>query len=269
MPKRSPEELAARKDALVTSLRGVHDTLTELQDLHNATPYKCHRHGACCTVGLQLHYMECEYIAKNLLAAYKDDPKGLEAVVQRLEFAFQDEAWTWAESVGEHTCAFFEDGCTIYPFRPSVCRMYGVTLEVDEWCPRKRLPNGESYVFAQKETDRLSADFYRTLDTYGRLYPERDYTVYMPRGVLEFLVPPARLAKLKAKTAPKFWKRQKGYRTQYTPSYRRTEARRSNVKFPFPIPLSAAPAPASEGVTRTLTPTGPAKRKRAPAARKR
>lgn len=239
MPKRSPAELAAKKEGLLASLRGVHDTLTDLQDHHNATPYKCHRHGACCVVGLQLHYMECEYIARNLQAAYADDSDGLEAVVQRLEHAFTDTAWTWTESVGDHLCAFYEDGCSIYPFRPSVCRMYGVTLEVDEWCPRKRLPGGKGFVFAQKETDRLTADLYHSLDTYGRLFPKLDYTVYMPRGVLEFLVPPARLAKLRARTDPKFWKRQKGYRTQYTPSYRKREARRTNVKFPFPIPTRA------------------------------
>lgn len=226
-----------RRAQLVVKLQGTHDVLTELQDQHNATPYKCHRHGACCVVGLQLHYMECEYIATNLKAAYKDDPKGLESVIDRLEHAFEDERWSWAESVGDFTCAFFEDGCSIYQFRPSICRMYGVTIEVDEWCPRKRNDKtGEPYVFAQKETDRMAADFYRTLDTYGRLFPKYDYTVYMPRGVLEFLLPPKRLAKLKAKTLPKFWKRHRGYRTQQDPSYRKKQALRTNVKFPFPIP---------------------------------
>ena len=236
VPQRSPEELVAGRKALVSRLGVVHDTLTELQDVHNATPYKCHRHGACCVVGLQLHYMECEYIADNLKASCAGDKKRLGAIVARLEHAFTDTAWTWSESVGEHTCAFFEDGCTIYPFRPSICRMYGVTVEVDEWCPRKRLPSGQPYVFAQKETDRLAAEFYRTLDAYGRLYPKLDYTVYMPRGVLEFLVSPARLAKLRAKTPAKFWKRQRGYRTQYTPSYAKREPRRTNVQFPFAIP---------------------------------
>lgn len=230
-------EVQERRTVLVGKLKVTHDTLTDLQDQHNATPYKCHRHGACCIVGLQIHYMECEYIADNLKAAYKDDPKGMEAIVQKLEHAFQDDAWTWASSVGEFACAFFEDGCSIYPFRPSICRMYGVTVEVDEWCPRKRNEKtGDAYVFAQKETDRLAADFYRTLDNYGRLFPQYDYTVYMPRGVLEFLVTPARLAKLRKKTATKFWKRQKGYRTQQQPSYRKKPALRTNVKFAFPIP---------------------------------
>ncbi|HVM46187.1 MAG TPA: hypothetical protein VM582_09655, partial [Candidatus Thermoplasmatota archaeon] len=87
MPKRTPAQIAARKAELLAQLRGVHATLTELQDQHNATSYKCHRHGACCTVGLQLHYMECEYIADNLKAACAGDRKMLEGYIQRLEHA--------------------------------------------------------------------------------------------------------------------------------------------------------------------------------------
>lgn len=236
MPEARAAFLERREGELLTRLRAVHDTLTDLQDVHNNTPYKCHRHGSCCVVGLQLHYMECEYIAMNLKAAYKDDPKRMKEVIANLEHSFDDPTWTWAGSVGDQFCAFYEDGCTIYPFRPSICRMYGVTVEVDEWCPRKRdEKTGEPYVFAQKETDRLSAEFYATLDNYGRLYPKRDYTVFMPRGVLEFLAP-ERIAKLRAKTEPKFWRREKGYRTQYQASYRRREPRRTNVVFKFPIP---------------------------------
>lgn len=230
--------LSRRSDALFTQLRAVHDDLTNAQDVHNKTPYGCMRHGACCQVGLQLPVMECENIARNLQAAYKDDPKGLEAVVERLEHALEDDAWTWADSVGDQMCAFFEDGCSIYPFRPSVCRMYGVMLDVDEWCPRKRLPAGKPFTYAQKQTDKLAAEFYLTLDTYGRLFPRRDYTVYMPAGVLSFLVSKERLATLRARTAPKFWKKERGYRTQYAASYRRGEGRRTNVRFPFKIPTA-------------------------------
>ncbi|MEA3199551.1 MAG: putative zinc- or iron-chelating domain [Thermoplasmata archaeon] len=229
-------DLAARKAELFRLLEASYDDLTEVQDLHNKTPFGCQRSGHCCKVGLQLHVMECENIARHLLATYRDDPDGLEGVVDRLEHALADEAWTWGESVGDHMCAFFEDGCTIYPFRPAICRAYGVVLEVDEWCPRNRLQDGKAFVYAQKETDRMMAALYKTLDTYGRLWPKRDYTVYMPVGVLGFLLSPERLKALKAKTPPRFWKREKGYRTQYQPSYRKREPRRTNVKFPFPLP---------------------------------
>jgi Fe-S-cluster containining protein len=233
-----PAALAARRDALFAQLEASYADLTEVQDEHNATPYNCQRHGACCQVGLQLHVMECENVARHLLASYAGDPDGLEQVVERLEHALTDDAWTWGESVGDHMCAFYEDGCTIYPFRPGICRAYGVVVEVDEWCPRKRLPTGEPFVFAQKETDRMMARFHQTLDRYGRLHPERDYTVYMPVGVLGFLVPPERLRALKARTDKKFWRRHRGYRTQHEPSYRHPKALRTNVRFPFPIPSS-------------------------------
>lgn len=225
-----------RKAQLFVRLRQSHDLLTDVQDVHNATPYKCTRSGNCCQVGLQLHMMECEHIATHLKATYEGDPDGLEAVIDRLEHAFEDESYTWEEGVGDHMCAFLEDGCTIYPFRPGVCRSYGVVLDVDEWCPRKRLDSGKPFTFAQKETDRMMADFYKVLDTYGRLYPKLDYTVYMPAGVLYFLLPKERYQALKKRTPKKFWTRQKGYRMQYQPSYRRSQGRRSNVRFPFPIP---------------------------------
>jgi len=229
-------DLAERKAALFALLESSYGDLNEVQDAHNATPYGCQRSGHCCRVGLQVHVMECENVARHLLATYKGDEDGLEAVVERLEHALEDDAWTWDESVGSHMCAFFEDGCTIYPFRPGVCRAYGVVIGVDEWCPRNKLASGDSYVYAQKETDRMMARLYRTLDNYGKLYPKLDKTVYMPVGVLGFLVPPERLRKLKAKTDKKFWRSHKGYRTQFEPSYRTKRSLRTNVKFPFPLP---------------------------------
>lgn len=241
MPEPREATLERRKDALFERLKVAHDDLTNAQDEHNKTEYRCDRSGHCCKVGLQVHMMESLYIARNLQQTYKDDPEGLESVIERLEHAFEDEGYTWAESVGDHMCAFFEDGCTIYPFRPAVCRMYGVVLEVDEWCPRKRLPSGEAFVFAQKETDRLMAGFYRVLDTFGRLDPKLDYTMYMPAAVLGFLLPPERLNALKARTPAKFWRRQRGYRSNYTPSYRKKPALRSNVSFPFALPSTTPP----------------------------
>lgn len=228
--------LARRRQELFVDLKGVHDLLTDYQDEHAKTGMGCKRSGQCCQVGLQLHYMECEYVAQNILAMTGGDADLLEPFVQRLEHAMQDEGWTWKSSIGDQWCAFFEDGCTIYPFRPSICRMYGVVLDSDDFCPRTRLADGRDYVYVQKDVDRLVASYYKAIDNYGRLFPERDYTVYMPRGVLEFLVPPKRLAKLKTKTPKKFWRRERGYRTQFKPSYRQSPAVHTNVKFPFAIP---------------------------------
>lgn len=222
-----------RKEELHVQLRQAYDDLHDTQEVHNATPFGCQRSGKCCQVGLEVHLMECENIARNIQQMCGDDRELLESWIERLEHTFEDESWTWAESVGDQMCAFYEDGCTIYPVRPGICRAYGVVVGPDEFCPRKRPAEGEAYVFAQKETDRLMAALYRTFDNYGRLWPEKDYTVFMPAGVLTFLLPPARLAKLKARTPKKFWRRQKGYRMQFEPSYRLSPKVRTNVEFPF------------------------------------
>lgn len=244
MPASRAVFLDKRRQELFAKLRESYDDLTDAQDVHNATPFGCVRSGKCCQVGLQVHLMECESIATNIRQMCGDDEDMLEEWVSRLERAFEDEAWTWAESVGDHMCAFFEDGCSIYPFRPAVCRAYGVVIGVDEFCPRKRVsledlseaePDDDDavdFVFAQKHTDRMMAHFYRTLDTYGRLHPKHDFTVYMPAGVLSFLLPPERLKALKARTPAKFWRRQKGYRMQFEPSYKMGKARQTNVRFP-------------------------------------
>ena len=58
----------------------------------------------------------------------------------------------------------------------------------------------------------------------------------MPVGVLGFTLPPANLKAIKAKTEKKFWRRHKGYRTQFEASYKHAPKARTNVKFPFVIP---------------------------------
>jgi len=236
MPESREAFLSRRKEELFKDLRTVHDLLTDYQDAHNKTEYGCQRSGHCCQVGLQLHLMECEYVARNLLGATGGDRALLQPYVDNLERALTDEKWTWGESIGDHFCAFFEDGCSIYPFRPSICRMYGVVIETDEFCPRVKLANGESWVFVQKDVDRLVASYYKALDNYGRLYPKLDYTVYMPAGVLTFLLDEKELKKVKARTSKKFWRRERGYRAQFQPSYKRGESLQTNVKFPFAIP---------------------------------
>lgn len=238
MPEAIDPPVAQRKAELFAHLKAAHDQLTEYQDKHAKTGYGCVRSGHCCQVGLQLHYMECEHIANHLKRTYAHDPDGLEAVIERLEHAFTDEEWVWSSSIGGHHCAFFEDGCTIYPFRPSICRMYGVVLETDEWCPREKLSNGKSFVYVQKDVDQMVAHYYRTLDAYGRMFPKLDHTVYMPAGVLYFLLAPKRYEKLKATTPKKFWKREKGYRTQFQPSYRRGESLQTNVRVKWMIPAA-------------------------------
>ncbi|MFA5861843.1 MAG: YkgJ family cysteine cluster protein, partial [Candidatus Thermoplasmatota archaeon] len=224
---------------LFAQLRQVHRLLTAYQDAHNRTDYGCQRSGHCCQVGLQLPLMECEHIAEFLRTRTRGRPKALLSRIEALKRAFTDPTWNWASSIGDQYCAFYDDGCTIYEERPSICRMYGVLLEVDEWCPRERLANGRSFVYIQPDVDRLVKSYYKTLDDYGRLLPKHDYTMFMPAGVLSFLLSPAELKEFKASTPKRFWKREKGYRTQYKMSPRRGRTLQTNVKFHFAIGLAA------------------------------
>lgn len=225
----------ARKEELFAKLRGTYDLLQRYQEEHGKTGYGCVRSGGCCQVGLQLHMMECEHIAQHVLETTKGDPGKLKAHVRRLKRALKDEAYTWSGSIGDQMCAFYDEGCTIYPIRPAICRMYGVVLEADDFCPRERLA-GRSFVYVQPDIDRMVMDYYRTLDAYGRLYPEKDYTVYMPMGVLSFLLTPGEMRKLRKATPRKFLTREKGYRTQFRPSYRRGASLQTNVKVAWAIP---------------------------------
>lgn len=223
----------ARTEELFAKLRNTYDLLQKYQEEHHKTGYGCMRSGNCCQVGLQLHMMECDHLARHLKATLDED--ALKKQIAKLKRALKDEAYNWNSSIGDQLCALYTEGCTVYPVRPAICRMYGVIIEADDFCPRERL-DGRSFVYVQRDVDHLVTDYYKTLDTYGRMYPERDYTVYMPVGVLSFLLPEKEMAKLKAATPRKFWKREKGYRTQFRPSYRRGASLQTNVKFPFAIP---------------------------------
>lgn len=222
-----------RTEPLFATLRETYDLLQKYQEEHHKTGYGCVRSGNCCQVGLQLHMMECENVAR-FIEAEGEAKKRLR--IRALKKALKDPEWNWGSSIGEQMCAFYDEGCTIYPIRPAICRMYGVVLEADDFCPRERLA-GRSFVYVQKDVDHLVRRYYAALDAYGRIHKERDYTVYMPVGVLSFLLPKEEMTRLRARTAPKFWKREKGYRTEFRASYRRGASLQTNVKFPFAIKL--------------------------------
>ena len=234
---------ARTDDQLFAELAEVHSTLQAIQARHEETPHRCLRSGACCQVGLQLPLMECENIADRLRATRT--PAELRAVIRDLKRAFTDDEWNWASSIGDHMCAFYKDGtgCTVYAFRPSVCRMFGPILEPDDFCPRERLSNGRGYVFVQPEVDGVVARYYRVLDVYGRKHRKLDKTVYMPAGVLSFLLSPEELQALRAKTDKKYWRRETGYRTSFKPSYREGQGRQTNVKLSFALPSASSKKP--------------------------
>ncbi len=214
-PTRAADPLEVKRERLFTRLNAFYADFTQWHELHDDTRFRCMRSGNCCKVGLEVHYLECENIARSLETRFEADPAARAKVVASLKDAFTDADWSPSNIIGSNHCAFYEQGCTVYGYRPAVCRMYGVVMDIDDTCPRERLATGEPLLFGSDEIDKLVSRFYRTVDAYGKLHPERDYTVFMPRGVLEFLIPADEVAQLKATTPAKFWRRYEGYRTQF------------------------------------------------------
>lgn len=211
---RAPPE----KRRLFERLQGCYDELDRLQASHNRTPFGCKRSGQCCNVGLTLHEMECEWIALNLEREFQEGTKDREVVVRALMKAFDDPSWTNAQIIGDNWCSLFDGGCSVYLYRPAICRMFGVVIAADDWCPRERLSNGHDFVHVDPMTDDLVREYYSVLDSYGRRWKEKDRSVFYARGILSYLLPDDELAALRRRTAPRFWKTEVGYRAQYKTS---------------------------------------------------
>lgn len=204
-----------RKTLLFSRLNSVYDELGSLTKVQENTKWGCKQSGRCCKVGLELHWMECEHIARNLQAEFVREPRARARRIRDLTRALVDPEWIPSLGYGDRWCAFYHGGCTIYPFRPAVCRMYGPLLAVDDECPRERLA-GKPQVYYGSDVDDLVKRFYKIVDDYGRM-TGRDRAIYMPAGVLTFLLSKGELAKLRRRTASKFWRSSHGYRTQFVP----------------------------------------------------
>ncbi|MHB8604870.1 MAG: YkgJ family cysteine cluster protein [Thermoplasmatota archaeon] len=213
-----PPAFAAKKERLFARLDAVYAKLEALNKLHNATPYGCDQTGSCCQVGLVLHTMEAEHLARSLRAmpARKRD-----FFLAQLEKATRDEFWTATEQVSAGMCAFYDLGCQIHPDRPAICRMYGVILELNDDCPRTRLASGKEYLYVGPEVDALVREFYSVVDDYGKLFPRLDHSQHVAAGVLPFFRTKTEIATLRRGTKPKFWKTTYGYRSSFVPSGRR------------------------------------------------
>lgn len=222
---RDAEDLLSRLDV-------VYDQLQSLNSRHQATGFGCRMSGVCCKVGLELHGLEIERLARGLEAQFAEDPARRGRVLARLVASMHDDAWNATTAQGDMMCALFENGCTVYGFRPLVCRMFGVVLEADKTCPRQRAASGRPLIFAGKDVDALVREYYLLLDTYGRRFPSKDWTQYMPAALLTRWLPAAELARLKRDTPAKLWRRSRGYRTQYVPSYRRWSDGRPRPRAP-------------------------------------
>jgi len=214
--------------ATFAKLDMIYNQVRLLEAKQNQTEYKCLGSGKCCSIGLNIHMAECASIAFNLRQQYYlyMEDKGMDyadewmsSVVDALKEAMYDEDW---QVGGETTrkCVFFKDGCTIYGFRPMVCRTFGTISAVDDYCPRIRNSHGQIDYFAGEGVRKIITAFQDLLKEYtSDKHENYDMVVYMPLGVLSFLLTTEELEELSKNTDDKFWKAVPGwfnYRVQYT-----------------------------------------------------
>jgi Fe-S-cluster containining protein len=230
----------------------IYNQIRVIESKQNATQYKCLGSGNCCRIGLNIHMAECANIAFNIRQQYYLylEDKGLEyadkwidEVVSDLKGAMFDEDWQIGGETKRH-CAFYKGGCSIYRYRPMVCRTFGTVTYVDDTCPRIRNPMGNIDYFSGDGIRRVIMSFQDFLKEYVSDKEDGyDMVVYMPLGVLSFLLTTEELIDLESKTDKKFWKAVQGwfnYRVGYTKlhgyDYDKldTEAKAVGVQLRFP-----------------------------------
>jgi Fe-S-cluster containining protein len=206
----------------------IYNQIRVLEAKQNSGKYKCLGSGECCKIGLTIPMMECANIAFHLRQEYylKLESVGedialawMDSVINSLKLAMQDDTWQPGGETKRH-CAFYDNGCTIYQFRPLVCRSFGTITTVDDFCPRIRNENGAIDHYGGEPVKRVVEDYQMLLKKYSE---EKDgnynLTVYMPLGVLSFLLTDEELLELKESTDDKFWNGIIGwfnYRVEFT-----------------------------------------------------
>lgn len=198
----------------------IYNQVRVIEAKQNASQYKCLGSGNCCKIGLNIHLAECANIAFKIRQQYYLvlEDKGYEAadkwvdgIVGDLKEAMFDSDW---QIGGETTryCAFYKGGCTIYGYRPMVCRTFGTITPVDDFCPRIRNATGNIDYFAGDGVKKIIASFQDYLKEYLADKDQGyDMVVYMPLGVLSFLLTTEELIELEKTTDPKFWKAVQGW----------------------------------------------------------
>lgn len=203
-------------------LEGTYSVMRKLQAIHDTFTTRCIGSGNCCKIGLRIHLTEAWNIARNLRRSYwlVAEDKGLaiadnywEELIQNLKEALVDPEWDpMNEEKTSRKCVFFGNGCTIYEFRPFVCRAYGVIGPVqDGVCPRKRLPDGGHELIRNDEVDRVIEEMEKIIDLWVRQNPNLNYSLHIAAGVLRFLLPQEELMELINSTDQKFWLGVPGY----------------------------------------------------------
>jgi Fe-S-cluster containining protein len=195
----------------------IYNQVRMLEAQQNETEYKCLGSGKCCTIGLTIHMAECANIAFKLRQQYylyledkgrKFADEWMDDVVASLKEAMFDETWQ------------VKNGCTIYGFRPMICRTFGTITTVDDYCPRIKNANGNIDYYSGPAVKKIVQSFQDLLKEYTEGKDSGyDMVVYMPLGVLSFLLTAEELEELERMTDEKFWRAVDGwvnYRVQYT-----------------------------------------------------
>jgi Fe-S-cluster containining protein len=241
--------VTSRDISTFAKLDMIYNQVRIIEAKQNETEYKCLGSGKCCHIGLVIPMTECANIAFNINKQYYlvMEDKGREeadtwfaGIVESLKDAMYDETWK-PGGESERYCAFYKGGCTIYGFRPMVCRTFGTITTVDSYCPRIRNANGEIDHFAGPPVQKIIKQYQDLLAEYATDKHENyDMTVYMPLGVLSFLLETEELEILAKDTDPKFWVGTSGwfnYRVQYTKEhgYTLVELRKASEKAGKPL----------------------------------
>lgn len=212
---------------LLSTLSDVYGVMQRVQGDHNTSDKtqatKCIGGGNCCNIGLVIPLLECHNIAKNIRKQYWVKYEGLgqeeadrwyNKIVFNLKDRLEDPDWSIDNESSDRKCVFYKGGCTIYEFRPFICRAYGTIAPVDVKCPRPRDENGSVVVFLGPEIDAIISRFDNIVKAYGEEHPDLNYSLYMPLGVLRFLLPEEEFRKVFESVDSKFTKAHEGYQHQ-------------------------------------------------------
>lgn len=200
---------------LFAELDLLYNQIRTLEAKQNKTPYKCLGSGNCCKIGLVIPMFECANIAFKLIQKYylilensgdEEATSWMNGVIADLKERMHDETWQSGGETEKH-CAFFKGGCSIYEFRPMVCRSVGTITTVDDFCPRLRNAAGGIDYYAGTPVEACIRAYQALIDRYEASKDEDGYnlTVYMPLGVLSFLLTDEELQELSDTTDEKFW----------------------------------------------------------------
>lgn len=206
----------------------IYNQIRVIEAKQNKTEYKCLGSGKCCVIGLKLPMAECANIAFRLRQEYylrlensgeESADEWMNGVISSLKDAMHDPDWQDDGETKRH-CAFYKGGCTIYGYRPMVCRTFGTVTTVDDYCPRIRNAYGSIDYYSGDAVSMIIKQFQDLLAEYA-LDKEETYNsvVYMPLGVLSFLLTEEELNDLSFETDQKFWKGVMGwynYRIAFT-----------------------------------------------------